>query len=56
MSDVEMIRKKQPQAEIFVYPGAPHAFSNDDRPSFKKDAADLAWSRTLEFLKRTMTK
>lgn len=56
MNDIETIRAKQPQAEIHVYPGAPHAFSNDDRPSFKKDAADLAWSRTLDFLKRTMKK
>lgn len=54
MTVVEEIRKKQPQAETYVYAGAPHAFSNDDRPSFRQDAADLAWKRTYEFLDKTM--
>lgn len=54
MSVVEDIKKKQPQAETYVYPGAPHAFANDDRPSFRQDAADLAWKRTYEFLDKTM--
>jgi carboxymethylenebutenolidase len=53
---VEEIKKKQPQAEIYVYPGAPHAFSNDDRASFQKEATDLAWKRTQEFLAKTMKK
>lgn len=54
MPTVEEIRKNQPQAEIHIYPGAPHAFSNDDRPNFRKDATDLAWSRTKEFLAKNM--
>lgn len=54
MAVVEEIKKKQPQAETYVYPGAPHAFANDDRPSFRQDAADLAWKRTDEFLGKTM--
>jgi carboxymethylenebutenolidase len=53
---VEEIKKKQPQAEIYVYAGASHAFSNDDRASFQKAATDLAWSRTQEFLAKTMKK
>jgi carboxymethylenebutenolidase len=53
---VEEIKKKQPQAEIYVYPGASHAFSNDDRASFQKAATDLSWSRTQEFLAKTMKK
>jgi carboxymethylenebutenolidase len=56
MDVVETIKKKQPQAEIYVYPGAPHAFSNDDRPSFRKEATDLAWKRTQEFLAKHMKK
>ncbi len=56
MTAVEEIKKKQPQAEVYVYAGAPHAFSNDDRASFRKEATDLSWSRTLEFLAKTMKK
>jgi carboxymethylenebutenolidase len=54
MAVVDEIKKKQPEAETYVYPDAPHAFSNEDRPSFRQDAADLAWKRTYEFLAKTM--
>jgi len=54
MDVVETIKKKQPQAETYVYPGAPHAFYNDDRASYRKDAADLGWKRTQEFLAKHM--
>jgi carboxymethylenebutenolidase len=33
--------------EITIYDGAPHAFHNDTRPSYRPDAAKQAWSRTL---------
>jgi carboxymethylenebutenolidase len=33
--------------EIYLYEGAPHAFHNDTRPSYRPKAAKLAWSRTL---------
>ena len=56
MDVVEEIKKKQPQAETYVYPGAPHAFSNNDRPSFRQEATDLAWKRTQEFLAKHMKK
>jgi carboxymethylenebutenolidase len=35
--------------EPHVYPGAPHAFFNDTRPSFTVDAARDAWARLLTF-------
>jgi carboxymethylenebutenolidase len=56
MSTVEEIKKKQPQAEIYVYPGAAHAFLNDERASYNKAATDLSWSRTQEFLGKHMKK
>jgi carboxymethylenebutenolidase len=56
LATVEDIKKKQPQAEAYVYTGASHAFSNDDRASFQKAATDLSWSRTQEFLAKTMKK
>ena len=39
--------------EIHVYPGVNHAFNNDTSAArYDKAAADLAWSRTVDFLKR----
>lgn len=39
----------------FVYPGAQHAFNNDANDArYNKDAADLAWSRTVAFFKETL--
>lgn len=38
---------------IYVYEGANHAFNNDTNEArYDKDAAELAWSRTVEFLKQ----
>ena len=38
--------------ELTVYPGVDHAFFNDTRPEVHDPAAsDLAWTRTLEFLR-----
>jgi carboxymethylenebutenolidase len=56
MSAVEEIKKKQPQAETYVYPGAAHGFYCDERASYNKDAAALAWGRTQEFLTKNMKK
>jgi carboxymethylenebutenolidase len=35
--------------EAHVYPGAPHAFFNDTRRSYRSDAARDAWARCLVF-------
>jgi len=41
--------------QIFVYEGANHAFNNDTSAArYDKNAADLAWSRTVEFLKKNL--
>jgi carboxymethylenebutenolidase len=40
---------------IYDYPGTHHAFFNDDRPEhFHRDAATLAWARTLDFFRTTL--
>lgn len=40
---------------LHVYPRVNHAFNNDTSAArYNKEAADLAWSRTLAFLKGTM--
>jgi len=38
--------------ELHIYPGVNHAFNNDTGSRYDKPAADLAWSRTLGFLKK----
>ncbi len=34
------------------YPGANHGFHNDTTPRFDKEAAELAWQRTVEFFQQ----
>jgi carboxymethylenebutenolidase len=48
----ENLRDLGKQAEIFIYPGADHAFFNDTRPEvYDAEAATLLWDRSLEFLR-----
>jgi carboxymethylenebutenolidase len=35
--------------DIKTYPGAPHAFFNDTKESYRPEAANDAWKRTLRF-------
>jgi len=38
---------------VFIYPNAGHAFANEDNEeAYNKEAAELAWERTLDFLSR----
>ena len=39
------------KSEFVVYPGAPHAFHADYRPSYRKEAADDGWKRCLAWFK-----
>ena len=56
LSDVELIRQKRPDCEIHVYPGADHGFHCDERGSYNKDAATLAWQRSLNWIARKALK
>jgi carboxymethylenebutenolidase len=38
-------------AEFKIYPGAPHGFHADYRPSYRKDAADDAWAKATTWFK-----
>jgi carboxymethylenebutenolidase len=55
LGDVETIRAKQPDLEVHVYPGAQHGFSCDERASYDKASADIAWQRTLAFFAKHLT-
>ncbi len=42
--------------ELHMYEGANHAFNNDTNAArYSKEAADLAWGRTIAFLKRNLS-
>jgi carboxymethylenebutenolidase len=49
LTDVETIKAKQPDVEIFIYPGAQHGFHCDERASYDKASADVAWPRSMAF-------
>jgi carboxymethylenebutenolidase len=43
------------QYELHIYDDVNHAFNNDTNAArYNKDAAELAWSRTLEFLRKNL--
>ena len=46
----EALKKNNISYELYMYPGAQHAFHNDTAPSrYNEAAAKLAWQRTLDF-------
>lgn len=41
--------------QIYMYEGAKHAFNNDTTPErYSKEASELAWQRTISFLKQKL--
>jgi carboxymethylenebutenolidase len=56
LADVETIRSKRPEVDIHVYPGAQHGFNCDERASYDKASAEMAWPRSLDFLARHLKK
>lgn len=41
--------------EVYTYPNVNHGFHNDTTPRYDKEAAELAWSRTIEFFKKHLS-
>ncbi|MBK5254942.1 MAG: dienelactone hydrolase family protein [Vicinamibacteria bacterium] len=50
----EALKANKVRYQGFVYPGAQHGFNNDTTPRFDKEAAALAWKRTLEFFAKNL--
>jgi carboxymethylenebutenolidase len=48
----EALAKAKKKTEFKIYPGAPHGFHADYRPSYRKEAAEDAWNQALAFLKK----
>lgn len=48
----EALKAAGKEYTVYIYDGAQHAFNNDTSEArYNKEAADLAWSRTIEFFK-----
>ena len=42
------------EVALHIYPGVAHWFVEEDRPEYDSAAAQLAWTRTVEFLKKNL--
>ncbi|OZG69967.1 dienelactone hydrolase [Hahella sp. CCB-MM4] len=47
-----LLKEKKVDYQAYIYPGVNHGFHNDSTGRYDKAAAELAWSRTLEFFKK----
>jgi len=53
----EALKKASIDYKMVMYEGASHAFNNDTNPArYNKEAAQLAWQRTISFLKEKLKK
>jgi carboxymethylenebutenolidase len=50
----EALKKAGVQYKIYMYEGAGHAFMNDTGARYDKEAAELAWTRTVVFLREEL--
>ena len=57
--EVEKIKSRltalKKEAEVKVYPGAPHGFFCNERDSYRAEAAKDAWQRLLKFFEKHLT-
>ncbi len=52
----EALKRNNKVYDLHMYPGANHAFNNDTNAArYDKEAADLAWRRTIAFLKKYLS-
>ena len=52
---VEALKKAGVDYRLYMYEGAQHAFNNDTNLArYNKEAADLAWKRTIDFFKEKL--
>ncbi|MEH6823019.1 MAG: dienelactone hydrolase family protein [Motiliproteus sp.] len=51
----EDLKAGQKQFTVYMYPGVNHGFHNDSTGRYSEVAAELAWSRTLDFFNKHLT-
>jgi carboxymethylenebutenolidase len=53
---ISNMEKNSKTYELYIYPGTKHAFNQDNRPDrYNSQAANLAWDRTINFFKYTLS-
>jgi carboxymethylenebutenolidase len=50
----EALKENKKEYNIFFYPNVNHGFHNDTTPRYDKEAAELAWRRTITFFKEKL--
>lgn len=48
------LKENKKEYTAYVYPNVNHGFNNDTTPRYDKAAADLAWTRTIDFFKEKL--
>ncbi|MCK4989601.1 MAG: dienelactone hydrolase family protein, partial [Bacteroidales bacterium] len=48
------LKENNKEYTAYVYPDVNHGFHNDSTPRYDKEAAELAWKRTIEFFKEKL--
>ena len=51
----EALEKNGTPYDVHIYGGAPHAFFNDTRESYREEAANDSWERTLTFFQKNLS-
>lgn len=51
----QALKKLGKPYEAFTYPDVNHGFHNTSTPRYNKEAAELAWGRTIEFFKKHLS-
>jgi carboxymethylenebutenolidase len=48
------LKKYNKKYTAYIYPGVNHGFHNDTTPRYDKEAAELAWQRTIDFFNQEL--
>ena len=49
------LKANDKEYQVFFYPEKNHGFHNDTTPRYDREAAELAWGRTVEFFKEKLS-
>lgn len=50
----EALKEHHKEYQVFIYPDVNHGFHNTTTPRYDKEAASLAWKRTIDFFKEKL--
>ena len=48
------LKENNKEYVAYIYPDVNHGFHNDTTPRYNKEAASLAWQRTIDFFKKKL--